>query len=384
MTDLLETQIIKILNGGKCGFIVALPYSGRTEAIRQLFYNPKNAIGEWKDKLQERVWIIVNLPAEKDLMESIKESPYTKGVVGSDAESFIGQLIREKKRKITFIVNSLDTISNNKRIADWNRLLSLYYKFPESISFIVGQGWEEVSNAKELLRDFYGYYFSNRVYLPLWDSKNVDDFLNKKDIDKNKREMFKDFSGGYIYFINRFLENAGLLGNIEKALKDEVVNFGLETLWDSCSEISQQQLIDLITGKKTDFSEYLIGTGMVRMENGRVRLFSSLMELWLKELVGKRKGLIEEKEGKLWRGGREITNELSFQEYAVLKLLWDRANEVINRDEVAEVMWPKNKEESYSNWAIDQLMCKIRRKIGDIGKEKMIKTVRGQGFVLQK
>jgi len=47
-------------------------------------------------------------------------------------------------------------------------------------------------------------------------------------------------------------------------------------------------------------------------------------------------------------------------------------------------LWPNDTEDKYSDWAIDQVMAKIRKKLGDVGENRLIRTIKGKGMMLEK
>lgn len=79
-------------------------------------------------------------------------------------------------------------------------------------------------------------------------------------------------------------------------------------------------------------------------------------------------------------GGSEIT--LSNKEYELLKVLMDRAGEVVSRDVILQEVW--GDVDLRGSKTLDMHMSWLRRKIGDEGPiaERRIATVRGVGFRL--
>ena len=57
-------------------------------------------------------------------------------------------------------------------------------------------------------------------------------------------------------------------------------------------------------------------------------------------------------------------------------------NKLKSRDDIGDVLWGKESYEKYSDWAIDQIMSKIRKKLGLLGTKTRIVTVRGRGYKL--
>jgi DNA-binding winged helix-turn-helix (wHTH) protein len=79
--------------------------------------------------------------------------------------------------------------------------------------------------------------------------------------------------------------------------------------------------------------------------------------------------------------GKSVEEHLTRQEYQLLAHFLKEPNRVFSRDEIAEAIWSKESYEKYSDWAIDQLMSKLRKKLGDLGAdENMLVTVRGRGY----
>lgn len=78
------------------------------------------------------------------------------------------------------------------------------------------------------------------------------------------------------------------------------------------------------------------------------------------------------------RAGREIN--LTAKEYALLEYLARRAGEVVGRADIAEHVWDENFD-PFSN-LIEVYVQRLRRKIDDPFELKLIRTRRGEGYVL--
>jgi two-component system, OmpR family, copper resistance phosphate regulon response regulator CusR len=78
------------------------------------------------------------------------------------------------------------------------------------------------------------------------------------------------------------------------------------------------------------------------------------------------------------RGGHQI--ELTAKEYALLEYLARRAGEVVTRAEIAEHVWEENFD-PFSN-LIEVYVQRLRRKIDEGHAPKLLRTRRGEGYVL--
>ena len=75
------------------------------------------------------------------------------------------------------------------------------------------------------------------------------------------------------------------------------------------------------------------------------------------------------------------THPLSFYEVELVKLLWERKEQPVSRDEILDKIWGI---EAYpSNRTVDNFIVKLRKKLEDDGKEpRHILTVYGHGYKL--
>ena len=88
--------------------------------------------------------------------------------------------------------------------------------------------------------------------------------------------------------------------------------------------------------------------------------------------------VMDKKARKVTRAGNTI--KLTAKEYALLEYLIRRADEVVGRSEIAEHVWDENFD-PFSN-LIEVYIQRLRRKIDDNHPKKLLRTRRGEGYVL--
>ncbi len=87
---------------------------------------------------------------------------------------------------------------------------------------------------------------------------------------------------------------------------------------------------------------------------------------------------------RVWVTGREIEPPLSLAQYRLLVLLYERAGQVVSRDEVVHAVWADEEAEGVSEQAIDALARRLRERIAEADPEhQYVITVRGHGYRLQ-
>ena len=72
----------------------------------------------------------------------------------------------------------------------------------------------------------------------------------------------------------------------------------------------------------------------------------------------------------------------SSSELDVLSFLKENHSKLITREETAQKLWKEQWEENYSDWALDQIIHRIRKKIKTHKLQYRLKTKKGQGFIL--
>ena len=82
---------------------------------------------------------------------------------------------------------------------------------------------------------------------------------------------------------------------------------------------------------------------------------------------------------KVSRGGKRI--EVTTKEFDLLSLLARRAGEVLSRALIAEQVWDMNFDSGTN--IIDVAVRRLRMKVDDPFEKKLIRTIRGMGYVLE-
>ena len=81
---------------------------------------------------------------------------------------------------------------------------------------------------------------------------------------------------------------------------------------------------------------------------------------------------------KVTRGHRSIY--LTKTEYSLLELLARNSGRVVSREKLVEVVWGFNSD--IENSTVDTFLHMLRRKIDTPGERKLLRTIRGVGYVL--
>ena len=141
---------------------------------------------------------------------------------------------------------------------------------------------------------------------------------------------------------------------------------------------ARDAVADRIAGLDTGADDYLIKPFDLHELLARVRALLCRGPLLRKETLRVGDLTIETRARRARRAG--LTIELTGKEYALLDYLARHADQVVGRAEIAEHVWDENFD-PFSN-LIEVYVQRLRRKIDHGHSRKLLRTVRGGGYML--
>lgn len=138
----------------------------------------------------------------------------------------------------------------------------------------------------------------------------------------------------------------------------------LNRIWEYAT--ANQKNVLLGKRKKTKNLEFLELLGIVD-KNGEI------ISEWLKKYI-------EEKKYQKVAGNNDPKSSLKGKELAVFKLLSTHPNEIVLRDEIAQILSGNRGFQYSSEWAIDKVISRVRKKIEN-NVEGTISTIKKQGYI---
>ena len=79
----------------------------------------------------------------------------------------------------------------------------------------------------------------------------------------------------------------------------------------------------------------------------------------------------------------DFKRDLSKGELDTFNILYNKVGEIVSREEMAKVKWKEDADEKYSDWAIDQIIYRLRSKLKKHKVQYRIITKKGRGFILR-
>jgi len=366
-----------------------IPGVGRNSILRYMTTFKDKTVTEIDVNLGALLWLTVDY-AKKEFVKDdwirflkleLKKEEFNDLIKINDLTEILEYITGKLKKRVLLCVLVSDDM-------DTSWLESLRKVNPLMIDFQFSFPFETDNRGiKNYLKNLTQFAVQNLWYMPLYKDEDIRMVIESQvnqgfvELDEEKTQKIIKLSGGYPRLARYFLRNLDKI-SVKSWKETEIVHF-FDEIWDGLSDASHQYLFNFTDNTNKKPSEYLQKTLLLCDHNGKRKLFSPLFLQYIKNLNKSKKTKLNEKEGELEINGKKLSIVLSSQEENMFKYLWKNKGKVVNRDDVAKVLWGTNWEKNYSDWAIDQVIKRIRKKIGDRSKKSLIKTLRGKGFLIE-
>lgn len=302
---------------------------------------------------------------------------------------------------LIFILERFDEINDDSKFppAFFNNLHTLWqidksrvhFLFCVATNLLKSENFNKLGHFKEVV-------FQNLVYFPLLQEKDSEatiDYLIDRygyKVSTKQRSLIKKICGGHASLIRaamRILQNFYSFDYqkvLDHLFNQYEIRLILEDIWNSFDDAEKEILTKIAQGSSLSASripERLIKLKIVTSkEKGVYELFSPL---FLNFIAGLNKNLPEltadSKTGELLINGQPAKEKITLQEYLLLTSFLKKRNSVLSRDQIGQTLWGKMADEKYSDWAIDQVVSQLRKKLEKLGLSSgKLQTIRNRGY----
>jgi len=310
---------------------------------------------------------------------------------------------------IVFFVGDFDELSFANKIF-YNNLMSLWNDLNPNFHYVFLlretlarqqnlQLWGELSEA----------ILQNIVFVPALNEEDTDYMIehlkNEYSLKLSSHQLntIREICGGHPYLLRvafRILAN-----HFDKHLTRDQIrdlfydNYELRWAGQKIFEIrnSEEKILLKKIALREQFDkkankevyEFLTNMGLVKVINKELRPFNKLFSRTIQgfektELIKKEEEQgdisLDNKTGAITYKGRTVEERFTRQEYSVLAEFLRSPDKLVSRDDVGKILWGKEMYEKYSDWALDQLISKLRKKLKGLDVSGKLLTIRGKGY----
>lgn len=230
----------------------------------------------------------------------------------------------------------------------------------------------------------------------LTDAKQFIEYLEDKwsVVFPEKLKIFTlKMGGGHIGLVKQILRFWRDDNEIfEDVLSNQAIRVKLMLIWQAFNSEQQRVISDSVmgVGGKTEtpnsrVRDFLARVGWLERNWRGWRLTVPMLGWWLKARGLEESTLSVGDDHQLEVNGVVVDRQFSKHERKILKLMLASKGVIVSREAVAQAIWGADWEEKYSDWAIDQLVSRLRKRVAAVGMGRdCLKTVRGKGIVWMK
>lgn len=202
----------------------------------------------------------------------------------------------------------------------------------------------------------------------------------KLAISSSLEEWLFEIVDGYVQYLQLVLIYLHETKKVIKS-KDEIFNLlsqderiGLqsEELWESLEDFEKSTLLKIIRkqpiGEKEKVkAKYLWDTGLINQEGKNLKLFSPLLDYYVRQKD---------------TGSQSFITDFTKKENLLFNFLKGNLGQICEREKIIEAVWPEVEELGVSDWAIDRLVARVRNKLMLQKSKFEIQTVKTRGYKL--
>jgi len=311
---------------------------------------------------------------------------------------------------VVFFLGEFDELKRFAKSVFYNNLKSLWDTFKPQLRYVfLSVADLTAPEITDSLGELNAATLQNVLYVPIRQRKDIDyliDFWGKRwnfQFGEKEKKLIKKLCGGHPYLvkaasriISNFDRRKTKIEDLEEILTTHYEMLSVaRRIFNLRAEIEKEVLSKIAQGEAIPFSDdlkRLLVLGLVeKKRNGKYEPVGELFNLMIEKY---KKGLrltpgreanglyLDEEEGVVCYGGIPVEEKFTGQEYNVIKFFLEDPGKLKTRDKISEILWGKESYEKYSDWAIDQVISKIRKKLKQLGAKTKLVTVRGRGYKL--
>ena len=334
-----------------------------------------------------------------------------------DESASYSKLLEALKELLSLVINSgleivfflgefdefsfANTVFHNNLKSLWEKLLpNLHYVFLTTEDLA---SYEMTSK----LRELNAASLQNVIYIPIREEKDIEYLINffgsrlNYEFNAKEKNVIEEYCGGHPYLIKtatRIISStsdAKSENELKEILKNNYeLSSAVKRMYELRTEQEKTIFRNVVNEGKIDPNDdlkRLVNLGLLLKRDSSLEPFCQLLKETIENQIDKEvivptygtNGLeYDQGNGTILIHGVPVEEKFTRQEYSILAIFLQDSNKLKTRDDIGEALWGKNSYEKYSDWAIDQLISKLRKKLKTLSIKTEIVTIRGRGYKL--
>lgn len=309
-----------------------------------------------------------------------------------DFNLYLKKNLKLKNKKVCLFILGADCLLEEKffllpflnNLAFKNHQYSLLYIFQKNIT---------LENIAKKLSPFSSLYQNIFIY-PFYQEKDINQFifyLEKKfsiKLPKNLALKIKEQCGGHLWLVKEAVRYYAKTKDQKNIFTHQEMSWRLKIIFAEFEE-EERKVLEKVVQKNFNFTfeerailDYFLKTKLIKGDGRFFSLTIPLMSHYLLNQLDKKMEISLDKNNQIMINSLVFDNFFSKRQKKLLKFFLKNKGKVISREKVAEVLWGENSLETYTDWALDQLIKRLRNKFLKLGLNyNLIKTKKKEGYI---
>lgn len=357
ITDFYRPIILDGVKYGESQINVWVPSAGKTTIITDILsdkINGKYLVYYSCDQTENGTAkeIVNNIANNLGLLENNLSTPQLITYISNKFQ----QLIIKKNKPIVLIGIKFECLSDNEFSKLLDALAQIVvvnkrkiYSIVNCIDYPLIQ--KILSNKPSL------YILANRVkFIPVISDKLLHDYIIQRTVDFDKK-----IPSEKTVEISR--NTGGLLTLTKEAIRsypnDGQIDVKFKSIWNQLPKLYQEYLKS--KSYDSEIKKQLTSLGIINLT------------------IFKQKEILVATNPQKF-----VEDALSDKDKKIFKLFISQKNKLVTKDQIAQAIWGDNYNEFYSDWTLDQIISRFRKRINTFGIDSQsLVTIKGRGYKWQ-
>lgn len=309
-----------------------------------------------------------------------------------DLQKYLSENIKDSKnQKVLFILDA-DKLFDERSLLLGN-IDQLQHQIPEISIIYFFQKNITLNKYRQKFSRFTTCYQNVNIF-PYYLKEDSKIFITQLEqrfnikVPDNISDLILDRCGGHFWLIKQAVRQFLKDKNPKNIFTNEDMRFRLKVIIDEF-EPEEIALLEKIIKEDFNFSPVekdVLGFFMknrLLYKHANEYVFSMpILKDYLSEQLSQKTQLKINERKQILINDVITDGYFSKKERKVICSFIENKNKIMRREEVAKIIWGKNYEDVYTDWALDQIVRRLRIKFIKLGLEKnLIKTIKNQGYL---
>ncbi len=209
-------------------------------------------------------------------------------------------------------------------------------------------------------------------------------------LDKALQELIITQCGDRLWLVREALRHLAKTNDRSTLFTHDGMILRLNTIMTELEEWEHDVLRKLVreemhfTPEEKQTITYLVNTGFLVPHGDSFTIRVALLRDYVKTYYADATTINVTNKKDIVINNTIVTSTFSPSERRMLRHFLQNKGKIVTRDEIAQAVWKEESQEKYSDWAIDQLVRRVRQKLMKLGlPEDTIATKKNQGYVIE-